>query len=238
MSLGQTKKLAFESQRGFLPAFQYSYHFPGGDMRKRFGQNSGIGVECMFKNESNWLMGISYQWLIGSDVLERNMFDKIVGAEGQVIDQDGLFSEIRLHERGHLGLLQAGKIFPISKLNRNSGVVVQAGIGFMTHRIDIVASTTKVPQITGEYEKGYDRFTGGLALQQFIGYQYLDPKKHVNMKLGLVFNQGFTHSLRDIDFDLGEKNELKRTDLLSGIQFTLMVPIYTKLASEEEFFID
>ncbi|HNY07944.1 MAG TPA: hypothetical protein PKL64_07605, partial [Bacteroidales bacterium] len=33
----------------------YSYQFPGGDLVKRFGNNSNIGGGVMFKTRGNWL---------------------------------------------------------------------------------------------------------------------------------------------------------------------------------------
>jgi len=238
MAIGQDGAISFPAKRGFFPSIQYGYHFPGADMKSRFGNNSTIGFDATFKNENNWLAGFSYNWMFGNEVKEKDMLNGLVGSEGQLIDQDGLFSVIRFNERGHLLTFKGGKIIPIIKKNQNSGILIEVGVGAMWHRTDIQASTAKVPQITGDYEKGYDRLNGGAAFSQMIGYQYLDPKKRVNFKAGFQFHQAFTHSLRSIDYDIMKYNDTKRTDLLSGIKVAIIVPIYTKDPNVEEYFID
>lgn len=217
---------------------RYSYQIPGGDLADRFGNNSAIGVELGFKNAKSLIYGISYDWMFGNNVLERSMFDDLLGPEGQLIDRDGLFSEIRFNQRGHLIQVFGGKVFPVGALNRNSGLVLQVGAGAMYHRIDIQASTTKVPQITNEYEKGYDKLNGGLLLSGFAGYQYLDPRKRVNFRVGVNLSQAFTHSLRSYDFDLRAYNDMKRKDMLTGLSLGIIIPVYTKDPDEEQFFID
>ncbi len=236
-AIGQNKTV-FEKKQGYLFDIQYNVHNPGGDLEDRFGWNSAIGIGGRYKFESGWTVGIQYTWMFGNNVKEVNMFDSILGSTGEIIDKDGLFSVIRLNERGHIMTGNVGKLFPLTKSNRNSGIYVEVGTGFMIHRIDIFASTLSVPQITGDYEKGYDRLTGGLAFSQFIGYQYLDPKKRINFQAGFVFHQAFTQSMRTVDFDTRTYNATKRTDLLNGFRIGVTIPVYTKKLEEEEFFID
>jgi hypothetical protein len=228
----------FEPRQGFLISIQYGAHSPGGDMSDRFEWNSSLGLDFKFKNEKGWLFGGSYSWGFGNRVKEVGMFDSIIGLSDEIIDQDGLFSQVRLNERVHLFMLEGGKLFPIMKNNRNSGILVQLGVGAMYHRIDIFASSEKVPQITGDYEKGYDRLSGGIAFNQFIGYQHLDPKKQVNFNIGYVAHQAFTNSLRTTQFDTRKHDDVKRKDLLSGFRIGITIPIYTKKPSVEEFFTD
>jgi hypothetical protein len=231
-------KRPFEPQRGYLVSVQYNLQNPAGDMADRFGLNSGLTFDLKFKNEKGWIWGASYTWMFSRNVREVSMFDSILGPSGEIIDSDGIFSVIRLNQRGHLIFLEGGKIFQLSSINRNSGIVVHFGAGAMLHRIDIQASTLKVPQITGDYENGYDRFTGGPALAQYLGYQYLDPKKRINFNIGFTAHQGFTRSLRPIDFDTREYNDARRVDLLYGLRVGIAVPIYTKRPDDEMFFDD
>ena len=44
--------------------------------------------------------------------------------------------------------------------------------------------------------------------------------------------------MRTIDFDTRTYNPLKRTDLLQGVRIGIILPVYTKKLSEEEYFID
>ena len=228
----------FPAKQGYLFDVQYNIQSPEGDLKERFGWNSAIGFGVRYKFESGWIVGTQYNWMFGNNVNEVNMFDSILGPSGEIIDKNGIFSEVRLNERGHSLTLNGGRLFPIWKQNRNSGILIDAGFGFLMHRIDIFASTLTVPQITEDYEKGYDRLTGGLSFNQFLGYQHLDPKKRVNFQVGFYFQQAFTKSMRSIDFDTRTYNDTERTDLLRGIRIGITVPVYTKKLSEEEFFID
>ncbi len=233
-----TSPAVFAPKQGYLISVQYGAHLPGGELVKRFGWNSTIGVDFKFKSEKGWLFGGSYSWAFGSRVKEVHMFDSFIGKSEEIIDQDGLFSVVRLNERGHLFMLEGGKLFPITKKNRNSGILFQVGVGAMLHRIDIFASTDKVPQITGDYEKGYDRLSGGFAFNQFLGYQHLDPKKQINFNFGIVTHQAFTKSMRTTQFDIRKFDDAKRIDLLTGLRIGITIPVYTKRPSEEEFFTD
>lgn len=232
------QKSVFPKKQGYLFDVQYGIQNPGGDLEERFGWNSTLGFGARYKFEAGWTLGVKYNWMFGNRVKETTMFDSILGPSDEIIDKDGLFSVIRLNQRGHTMTLNGGRLFPILKNNKNSGILIDVGVGFMLHRIDIFASSLTVPQITEDYEKGYDRLCGGLAINQFIGYQHLDPKKRVNFQVGFSFQQAFTQSMRSIDFDTRKYNDTKRTDLLQGIRIGIMLPVYTKKLSEEEFFID
>lgn len=232
------KKQVFEKKQGYLFDIQYNIQSPAGDLADRFGWNSAIGVGARYKFESGWIFGTQYNWMFGNRVKEVNMFDSILGPTDEIIDKDGLYSVVRLNQRGHVLTANGGKLFPLGKRNRNQGIYLEVGAGFMLHRIDIFASTLNVPQITGDYEKGYDRLTGGFALSQFIGYQYLDPKKRVNFQAGFNFQQAFTKSMRTVDYDTRVYNDTKRLDLVRGFRIGIIIPVYTKKLQEEEFFID
>ena len=238
MMVTAQEKTTFEAKQGYLLDISYSFQNPGGNLADRFGYNSPIGVGGRYKFEAGWTLGFQYDWMFGNQVNEVSMFDSILGSTGEIIDQNGQFSVVRLNQRGHTLTLNGGRLFPLLKTNRNSGILVDLGVGFMWHRIDIFASTITVPQITEDYEKGYDRLCGGLAFKQFIGYQHLDPKKRLNLHAGIVLQQAFTQSMRTFNYDTREYDDTKRTDLLSGIRVGFSVPIYTKKRSEEEFFID
>lgn len=236
----QIAKEPFEAKQGYLISVQYGLYVPGSDLADRFGWNSGIGVDVKYKFENGWTLGGAYTWGFGRNIQDPalNMFDSITGASGEIIDEDGLFSVIRLNERVHSMAFEVGKIIPLSKQNRNSGILIQVGVGAMLHRIDIYASTSKVPQITGDYEKGYDRLTGGLMFNQFVGYQHLDPKKQINFNIGFVAQQAFTKSMRTTQFDSRERSDIKRNDMLNGFRVGITLPIYTKKPQDEQYFTD
>jgi len=228
----------FESKQGYLFDMSFTVHKPSGDMADRFGINSAIGIGANYKLKNNWQFGMQYQWLFGQSVKQTNVLDSISGPTGQILDNQGNVAVIRFFERGHTGYLQASKLIPLGVNNKNSGLFFQAGVGFMLHRIYIYSSTTTLPQLSDEYKKGYDRLSGGLSLKQFIGYQHLDPKKRINIVVGVEFQQGFTQSLRSFNYDTRIVDIQKRKDLLIGPKIGLILPFYTKKKSDEEFFTD
>jgi hypothetical protein len=226
----------FDSKQGYLFEMNYAFQKPYKDMANRFGNNSAIGLNVNYKTRSNWMFGFGYQWIFSSAVREVNMLDSIQGASGQVIDKNGLFSVVRFYERGHTGYLNVGRIFPVAAKNENSGFMAQAGLGFMVHKIYIFSSKTEIPQLTEEYKKGYDRLSGGLSLKQFVGYTHLDPRRRVNISVGIEFQEAFTRSLRSYDFDKRSKDNTKRIDILIGPKIGITIPVYTKKKTDEEFF--
>lgn len=228
----------FKPKQGYLIDVSYNIQSPSGNLADRFGWNSALGFGARHKFESGWMVGAQYNWMFGNNVLDTTLFSGILGPSSVIIDKDGFPSEVRLNQRGHVGTLNGGRLFPVLKNNKNSGIYIEAGVGFLFHRIDVFASTVTVPQITGDYEKGYDKLTGGLNLSQFIGYQHLDPKKQVNFQVGFSFQQAFTKSLRTIDFDTRAYDDTKRQDFLRGFRVGITVPVYTKRPDEEQFFID
>jgi hypothetical protein len=125
-----------------------------------------------------------------------------------------------------------GKLFTIK--NERKGIRVSLGAGWLQHRIKIQDDENSLTQVTGEYRKGYDRLTGGLALNQFVGWQILGKMNRTNFMLGLEMNQGFTHTLRDWDFTERRKLDGKRVDLRFGIKMAWTLPFY--MGRSEEIF--
>ena len=91
-----------------------------------------------------------------------------------------------------------------------------------------------------DYGKGYDRLTGGLNFNQFIGYFYMGNTRVLNFYAGFEFYQAFTKCLRDRNFDqllydpatdtyevIGKDNSNK-IDLFFGIKIGWMIPVYNR----------
>jgi hypothetical protein len=56
--------------------------------------------------------------------------------------------------------------------------------------------------------------------------------------VGIEFNQGFTQGRRTWDFNANKSGLDKRFDTTTALKIGILVPIYTKSAQDEEFFID
>ena len=228
-------KRKFDAKPAFIFDVTAKYQIPGADLSKRFGKNATIGLDLTFKAKNNWFLTAGGHFMFGKNVKELGLLDTLKGETGEIIDQNGQFAVIGYNERGMYLGGSLGKIIPLNKVNGNSGLVVSVGGGYLQHRIKIF-STSTVPQLAGNYKKGYDRMTTGPALTQFIGYRFMDPVLRLNFVVGFEMIEGFTQNRRNLNFDTGFADHTKRLDLLYGLRFSLSVPLYLKKADEEEFF--
>ena len=229
-----SQKLEDEKHSVIGVSATYAYQFPGGDLAKRFGSNSNIGITAWYKLKSNWVFGFDYTYMFGKNLNEEasSIFDNITTSDGHIIDKYGQLSAVMLSERGFYTGLKLGKVIPFTKSNVNSGLLISFGMGLLQHKIFIENDGNVTPQIIGDYKKGYDKLTNGLALQQFIGYMYIGKSKLANFFVGIEFTQGFTQSRRDYDFNLMMKDETKRLDLLYSIRVGWIVPFYKREARD------
>ncbi len=210
----------------------YAVQFPGGDLARRFGINSNVGGNILFKSGGNWLSGFSANFLFGDNVKEDDLFSKLSTSEDYMIDKVGTFAEIYLYERGYQLGAQLGKILSTGKPNPNSGILLMAGGGYLQHKIRIENPNKSAPQVQGDYRRGYDRLTGGFFISQFAGYVYFSNKKATHFFGGIEITEAWTKSLRAYDFDRMAADTEKRFDLLWGFRIGWILPFYRKTPSE------
>lgn len=170
-------------------------------------------------------------YFYGKDVKE-SLFDSIATPSGAIIDGNGEFADVRLYERGFTASLTAGRMFSFKRPNPNSGIVFSVGAGFIQHKIRIETIGNKVPQLSKEYKKGYDRLTNGFLLSQNLGYLYLSDNRLINIYFGLECMQGFTQSRRSFDYDLMKQDTQKRVDIMYGAKIAWILPLYKRAPQE------
>lgn len=212
-----------------------SFHLPGADLLKRFGPSFMIelGVERKLPNYLLW--DISGGYIFGNTMNETGILKNISTSSGGLINESGIFGVYSLFERGFTVTGNIGKLFPYGP-NPNSGFVIKGGAGFLQHKIRIESNKSFIPQITGDYRKGYDRLSNGMTLHQTFGYQYLSDNRMVNVFFGLDFYQAFTQNRRSINFDTMKRDDSKRIDLLSGLRLNWILPLYKKSAKDYFYF--
>ncbi|MEO6758110.1 MAG: hypothetical protein ABIO24_01565 [Saprospiraceae bacterium] len=209
--------------KAFLLHLEFGIYQPGGDLADRFGGNGGLGLGTEFITANNLIIGAEGHFYFGSNVKE-DPLAILRTAEGDLIGNDLSLASVPLHERGwYVGGL-IGNLLPLS--NTRSGLRITLGAGVTQHKIRVQDDQSALTQITGDYGKGYDRLTGGLALEQFVGWQNLAKNRLANFMIGFEFNQGFTHTLRDWDFNDRRKLEGQRLDLRFGIRAAWTLPFY------------
>ena len=229
---GETKT---ESKKGFILGVNGSFDLPGADMAKRFGVGYRIGPSVLYKTTSNWIFGAKFDFIFGNDIKEDSFMYNISDQNGFFLTNQNSREGVGIFERGYAVGLQAGKIFPLNKSNPNTGLMLLTGAGFMQHKINIYDRDKIVPQLAGEYRKGYDRLTNGVYVEQFVGYNHLDRKGLLNFNIGFDVLAGFTKGRRDYLYDVMRPDDKSRVDLLFGVRGGWYIPLF-KRKSEEIFF--
>lgn len=219
-----------------VPLFSASFmtQFTGGDMAKRYGTNTNIGGSFMLKLKSNFIFEFNANYIFGSNLKgdATHLFDSIETANGEVINEYGEFAKLRTFERGYFVGARLGKIFSVCKKNPNSGILFMVGGGLLQHKIRIENDGNNVPQILGDYKKGYDKLCYGFSSTEFFGYMFFSKSQLMNFYAGFEFYQGFTKSGRSYDYSLMKKDTQKRLDLLTSIKVGWVIPIYRRMPDE------
>ncbi len=211
----------------------YGYQLPGADMASRFGTNSVVGPGFMLKNAHNWIIGAEYDFLFGNNVKNtKEIFKHLLNSDGNIINGDGVPGGVGTFERGHLFMAKFGKLIPVASPNPNSGFFMTLGIGYIYHKIRIELADENVPQLKGDYKRGYDRLSGGFAMNEAIGYMLFGDSRLFNLHIAFEFTQAFTHSYRDFNFDTRSSDKSQRIDLLFGMRFSWMIPFRKRLPRE------
>ena len=216
----------------------YAFQFPEGDLKSRFGYNSSAGIHLLYKTKSNWILGIdgTFTFSPQSQVKESiSLFDSIETPNGNIVDANGEYAALLFYERGWTSSIKFGKLIPVWGQNKNSGICFITGVGYMEHKIRIEDKYNRAPQLTKAYRKGYDRYTSGLMLSQFIGYLFLGNNRLLNFYAGFEVMAGFTKNRRSINFDTMQQDTKQRIDIYLGPRIGFVLPLYKRLPDEYYF---
>jgi hypothetical protein len=239
LSFGQIKDSAINV---WQVEANYSFHIPEGDLADRFGVSSTIGMGLTYKTNKNWMFGVEANYIFGGNVKEDTILRAVQVYSGSVdnsysiINRYGEYGDVLLSQRGAYFGIKFGKLFPVGSPNNNSGIVVNIGGGFLQHKIHIENKDNNTNPVLGEYKKGYDRLTNGLALKEFVGYQYLGNNSYVNFYVGVEFYQAWTKCRRVYNFDMMGKDNAERNDFLFGVRAGWILPLYKKAPGTYYYF--
>jgi hypothetical protein len=218
-----------------LLGVSYAFQMPEGDLKTRFGHNSSIGIHFINKTKKNWIWGFDYTFTFSPQSQVRDpyqLFDSINTPNGNVVDANGEYSTLLFYERGWTGSFKFGKLFPIWGENKNSGICIITGIGYMQHKIRIEDKFNRTPQLTKDYRKGYDRLTSGLMINPFIGYLFLGNSRLLNFYAGFEMMAGFTKNRRSFNFDTMEQDTKERLDIYFGPRVGFILPLYKRMPND------
>jgi len=205
------------------------FQAPAGDLSERFGVSAEVGGGVGYKIQNNWMISAEATYIFGND-LKENPLENLLNSEYQIINQYGEYSEIRMRQAGMQLKASLGKIIPVSKLNRNSGIFIRGSLGLLQHKIYIENVGNNTPQVLDIYRKGYDRMCNGLSVSEFVGWQNFSNEGGMHFLVGFEFTQGFTENRRTWDYATNSKIEGQRLDLLYSIKVAWYIPFLKRQA--------
>lgn len=214
----------------------YKGFFTGGDLADRFGYTSSVGIHTSYKFVNNFYLSTGFDFLFGGKIKETGILNSIT-INGYLIDNEGNYTPPRMQESGFMIPFAVGKIFGGTLANnKNSGIYVEAGAQFIQHKIWFNLPRNRVPTLTKQYQKGYDRLTNGIGATQSIGYRFFANNGYANFVIALDVSENFTENRRSINLDTGLRDDKKRLDLLYGIRASWTLPIYKEAASKTYYY--
>jgi hypothetical protein len=209
-------------------AINYKFNLTGGDLNDRWGFCSTIGADVQYKFKNNLTVGLDGGFIFGNQLKEPEIFDDVVNSYGTITNLQGTPASVLFLMRGASANATIGYVWNRFGNNPNSGIWINGGFGYLMHKIRIESIYDDVPQLEGDYRKGYDRLTMGFASKQFIGYLYQADYRFLNFYVGFEFIQGLTYNVRNYNFDLEGSDPGMKIDLLHSVKFGWMIPIYKR----------
>ena len=226
-----TSVLKAQMNDSIIAAPLIGIHFGGdlplGDLSKRFGANLNAGIHFMYKTKKNYVIGLDGNYMFGRNIKE-DVLAPLKTEKNFIIDNSGYPADIRVSQRIVNIHVRFGKILPFLSANPNSGLILMGGAGYMMHQIHFVDMQKQISAVGGDMVRGYDRMTHGPALSQFIGYIYLSDNRITNFYAGIEAYQGFTKSVRKLNYDTGLPDTEARFDALVGLRFGWILPLYSR----------
>jgi hypothetical protein len=203
------------------------------ELDDRFGEMGLAGASFLWKTKKNWLWGLDGTFLFGSTVKENKILEAVSVGDNFIIGSDGTLYDIRLQLRGMQWNARWGKLFPIGKPNRNSGITATLGAGILQHRIRFdYERNADIPPISDAYTKGYDRLTNGISLNPSLGYVHLSNNRMLNFFVSIDYSLAFTQNRRSWNYDLEGPDSRTRTDGAVWIRAGWVIPLYERVPPE------
>lgn len=223
--------------RGILLTFAYGYDLPAGNLALDFGNNFELGLKIEYITKNNLIFGLTGDYFFGNEV-KNDVLKDLRDNSGNLYGINGQYADIFLRERGFYIGAHAGKLFNFVSGKGRSGLRITIGTGFFQRKIRIQDDPeSAMPQLEGDYKKGYDHLSNGIGFNEFIGYQILSANKRINFTAGFTLHQAITKNRRDWNINLLEDKNNNKIDLLFGFSLGWTLPFYFN-KSEEIYYYD
>ncbi|MBD3638428.1 MAG: hypothetical protein HUJ25_13840 [Crocinitomicaceae bacterium] len=215
-----------------ISAVSYKFNFTSGDIRDLWGFNHEIGLSVDNKFKNNFTLGLTSGFIFGNQFKNYNIFEGVINEYGTVTSMNGNPADVLFLMRGMTANINVGFVWSRLGNNPNSGLWIQAGAGFLMHKIRIESLYDDVPQLEGDYRKGYDRLHMGFSTREFIGYLFQADRRFLNFYAGFEFIQGFTENQRNYNFDLEGPDPGIKQDFIWSAKAGWLIPIYKRRAKQ------
>ncbi len=228
----QSSKSESKPDPGIILNFSYGYGLPAKDLALDYGNNFELGLRIEYLTENNLIFGITGNYFFGKDV-KNDVLRDLRDERGNIYGINETYADIWLRERGFCGGAHAGKLFNFTSGRGRSGIRLIFSTGFFQHKIRVQDDPeSTVPQLEGDYKKGYDHLTNGIGFNEFIGYQKLSANKRLNFIVGFTLHQAITKNRRDWNINLDGDKDRTRVDLVFGFSLGWTLPFYLTKSDE------
>jgi hypothetical protein len=217
-------------------SLNYSFFTTHEDFAKSYEQANTINIGFVYKMKNNFLAEVNTGILFSNRIADTTILDNISTSGGYLINGQGQLEAPRFELRGFHSNISIGKIFPVLSPNPNSGICIKAGVGYIQHRTLIEFDVGPLYQLDEDYRKGYDKLTGGLAFNQFIGYYYFGNRDYANFHFGFNIIEANTQSLRSYNFNEMRADTDKHFDLLIGFNVGLNISLFERAAESVYYY--
>jgi len=207
----------------FGVSISYGFNNPAGDLADRFGRHNeaGVGMEYHIPNKN--LIIFSEAKLMFGDKVREQPIGNLLTASGNILGSDSRYASVFLRMRGHYWGVGIAKTILTDNIGK--GLRLDASLGLLSHYIRVQDDSKSVPQVSGNYLKGYDRLTRGPALKQRIGYNYVNSSRKVFLSIAFEITEAFTKGKRPLNFDTGTTDNSARLDLIYGLNVKYTLPL-------------
>ena len=212
----------------------FSYQLPVGYLAETFKGNFNIGTGFTYKTSKNWTWNINFNYMFGSKLScgLRDVLGPMVNSNGDILDGYGMKATLGVEGRYWDLAAGFGKIFPVTKKMRNSGIWIQGNFGYLSHKIHFTDNDHLIDQLDGDYRKGYDRRSAGFYMSQFIGYIHLGKVRVASFYGGIEIYEMWTAPTRNWNFVTGATSSAKKFSALFGVKVGWIIPLYEKKRTE------
>ena len=222
-----------------LIGVHYEAAWTAKDLADRYGFMNHVGIIAGYKTNKNWFWGFDGNFMFGRDIRNSDsLFSALTDSYGNITDVNGDIAIVYVFARGFNANVAFGKIIPVLSPNKNSGIMLHAGIGYLLHRRRIETQDQVIPSLELDYKKGYDQLTTGINFHQFIGYSFLSNGGFYNFYGGFYFQEGLTKNRRTIFFELPDTPvpTATRLDIQYGLRIGWFIPFYKR--QPKDFYYD